>query len=180
MSLEMTLSYILVFCRVTIALVFLFSSVGKGFDLKHFRRTIDAFGILEYRYISLAALLLLCGEAIVVLCMILGGSLLLPGFFLATVLLLLFCAALASVLARKMSLSCNCFGPSNKPVTGFDIVRNVGFILCALAANFILFGAKQTQYSLSILEWVTIGLSAAVFVILWMQIGDIAQFLHQK
>ena len=176
----MALSYILVFCRVTIALTFLISSISKAFDLKHFRRTIDAFDILEYRYVNPTALFLLSGEVIIALCMILGGRLLLPGFFLAIVFLLLFCIAMASVLVRKLSLSCNCFGPNNKSITGFDIARNVGFILCALAANFILFGAKQTQQSLSMLEWVTIGFSAAVFVILWIQLGDIVQFLHQK
>jgi putative oxidoreductase len=176
----MALSYILAFCRVTIALTFLISSISKAFDLKHFRRTIDAFDILEYKYVNPTALFLLSGEVIIALCLILGGRLLLPGFFLAMVLLLLFCIALTSVLARKISLSCNCFGPNNKPVTGSDIVRNIVFILCALTAIFILFGAQQTQYSLSFLEWITVGLSAAVFVILWIQLGNIVQFLHQK
>ena len=108
MALEMALSYMLVFCRVTIALTFLISSISKAFDLKHFRRAIDAFGILEYKYISPTALFLLSSEVIIALCMILGGRLLLPGFFLAMVLLFLFCIALTSVLVRKISLSCNC------------------------------------------------------------------------
>ena len=180
MALEMALSYMLVFCRVTIALIFLISSISKAFDLKHFRRAIDAFGILEYKYISPSALFLLSSEVIIALCMILGGRLLLPGFFLAMVLLFLFCIALTSVLVRKISLSCNCFGPNNKPVTGSDIVRNIVFILCALTAIFILFGAKQTQYSLSFLEWITVGLSATVFAVFWIQLGDIVQFLQGK
>lgn len=110
MSLEMTVAYVLIFCRATIGLVFLMSCMSKALDIKHFRRAIDAFGILAHRYIRLSALFLVLSEALVALCMVVGQSLLLPGFFLAMVLLLLFSLALASVLVRKINLSCNCFG----------------------------------------------------------------------
>ena len=51
MSLEMTVAYVLIFCRATIGLVFLMSCMSKALDIKHFRRAIDAFEILSHRYI---------------------------------------------------------------------------------------------------------------------------------
>src|SRR5690242_17255269 len=113
--------YLLAFCRVTTGLVFAISSFSKARDLAQFQQALLDFQLLSRRLSKLAALFFLCGEGIVVLLIVIGGPVLLPGFALAILLLLVFCAALASVLIRRLPISCHCFGSSNKPVTSADI-----------------------------------------------------------
>jgi uncharacterized membrane protein YphA (DoxX/SURF4 family) len=175
----MALLYLLVFCRVAIGLVFLISTLGKARDLAGFQQTIRTFNLLPRRLSGPAALLFVCSEAIVVILIALGGVLLLPGFLLALGLLLLFCVALASVLARNIQTSCHCFGASKTPVSSLELWRNVGFILCALGGCLALLWAKDTAPSLSLPEWFLPGLAAALFVLLWSQLGEIAQLFRQ-
>lgn len=171
--------YILTFCRVAIGLVFAASSISKALDIVRFRQTIHSFNILPGQLSDIAALLFLCGEFAVVVLMLIGGSLLTLGFSLAIFLLLLFCIALVSVLARRIHTSCNCFGTSARQVSGFDVWRNAGFILCALAGYAVLAWAKNTQVNLGLVEWVLTGLGAGVFVVIWIQLSEIVQLFRQ-
>src|SRR5260370_37238522 len=98
--------YILAFCRVAIGMVFAISSFSKARDIAQFQQAIVGFHLLSQRLSNLAALLFLGGEIAVVLLLLIGGPLLLPGFALALLLLLMFCAALASVLIRKLHTPC--------------------------------------------------------------------------
>src|ERR1700737_4006721 len=123
--------YILAFCRVTTGLVFAISSLSKARDIPTFKQAVLGFRLLPQHLSGPLAILFLCGEFTVVLLVTIGGSLLLSGFVLATLLLLIFCGALASVLARRLQTACNCFGSSEKNVSSADIWRNLGFILCA-------------------------------------------------
>jgi len=171
--------YMLAFCRVTIGLVFAISSISKARNVAQFQQAIVDFRLLSRQLSNLAAFLFLCGEFAVVLCTIIGGPLLLPGFFLAILLLLVFCAALASVLSRKMHTSCNCFGSSKKPVTLIDIWRNAGFLLCAGGGCEALLWLRGAQESLQWVVWLLIALGATVFVTIWIQLGEIVQLLRQ-
>ena len=85
--------YLLAFCRVTTGLVFAISSFSKARDLAQFQQALLDFQLLSRRLSKLAALFFLCGEGIVVLLIVIGGPVLLPGFALAILLLLVFCAA---------------------------------------------------------------------------------------
>jgi hypothetical protein len=170
--------YILAFCRVAIGLVFAISSFGKARDIARFQQAIGGFQLLSQRLSNLAALLLLGGEIAVVLFLLIGGPLLLPGFALALLLLLIFCAALASVLIRKLHTPCNCFGSSNKPVTLVDIWRNLGFLLCTGGGCEALIWTRGTQGSLEGITWLFIALGAGVFVMIWVQLGEIVQLFR--
>lgn len=176
----MVMAYVLTFCRVVTGLVFLISGVSKVAHLPQFKQAIINFQILPRKLSGIAALLFLASEFGVVALIGAGGSFLLPGFLLAALLLTVFCGALASVLVRKLGTSCNCFGPSDKPVTGFDVLRNGGLIICALMGMGILFKTKQTGYSLSILEWILVGAGATVFLLIWMKLGDVIHLLSQE
>lgn len=171
--------YLLAFCRIVIGLVFLFSSAGKIRRVKTFMQTIRRFRILPAHLSALAAVLFLCGEGAVVVCLGVGGPLLLPGFVLALLLLLLFCAALASVLIRNIHTSCNCFGTSEQEVTRADLWRNAGFILCALGGCSALYWEGGARESLSLAEWALVGMGALVFVLIWLQLHEIASLFHQ-
>lgn len=170
----------LIFCRVVIGLVFLIAGVSKAAHLPQFKQTIASFRILPRHLSSIAALLFLAGEFGVVALIIAGGRFLLPGFILAIMLLTIFCGALASVLIRKLHASCNCFGPSEKPVTVSDLWRNFGFIGCALFGCVTQTWLRETDTTLSWLAWVPISLGALAFVIIWVQLGEITQLLRSN
>jgi uncharacterized membrane protein YphA (DoxX/SURF4 family) len=171
--------YVLAFCRVAVGLVFAVSSIGKVRDIVQFQKTIRSFEIIPAKLDKLASMLFLSCEFVVVILVTLGGSLLFLGFLLAFCLLLLFCIALLSVLARKIQTSCNCFGASKKPVSLFDVWRNVGFILCTLGGCLALTWAKDAHSFLSPLEWALPAIGAGIFVLIWSQLGEIAHLFGQ-
>lgn len=167
--------YILVFCRVVIGLVFLVSSFSKVLNLAQFRQAISSFNLLPKSISGITALLVLCGEFTVTGLMAIGGFLLLPGFLLALILLLIFSGALISVLVRRFQTTCNCFGPSKKPVRIADVWRNLGFILCTIAGCATYIWAQGTPESLGTVEWFSTGVCASVFVLLCTQLSSIAR-----
>jgi uncharacterized membrane protein YphA (DoxX/SURF4 family) len=171
--------YLLAFCRIVIGLVFVVSSVSKARDLAQFKQTVSSFQLLPKRLSGGAALLFLGGEFVVALLVLIGGPLLLPGFFFAIGLLLLFSTALLSVLVRNIRTSCDCFGSSARLVSRFDVWRNVGFILCALGGCLALIWVGDRPLSLSLPEWILPGLAAALFVLIWSQLGEIAHLFRQ-
>lgn len=171
--------YFLAFCRIALGLVFLFSSVGKIRHVRTFVQTIQSFRLLPASLDTPAAVLFLGGEGIVVVCLGIGNSFLLPGFGLALLLLLIFSSALASVIARNIPTSCNCFGTSEKEITRTDLWRNAGLILCALGGCADLSWEGGAQETLSLAAWVMTGLAALAFVIVWLQLQEIVSLFHQ-
>ena len=182
----MLISYGVAFCRLVIGLTFAFSFAGKVRDIQSFVQTIRRFKLLPGWLSRAAALAFLCGELAVVLAMIphppplshWERGIVTVGFLLAALMLLVFCAALASVLIRKIRTSCNCFGASVKQVSPYDIVRNIGFITCALGGCGMQAGGQYSLAVLGVLEWGLAGAAAAVFVAVWVQIGEIVILLR--
>jgi hypothetical protein len=171
------LPYILGFCRVAIALVFAISFVGKASDVPAFQRAVAKFGLLPESSSKVAALFFLVGEATVVIFAALGGRFLGPGFLLAASLLLVFSAALVSVLSRRMRTPCNCFGLSQKPVSSVDVWRNVGLMAGALIGLGSLAALDRSQSSLGMAEWTLVGLMGTVFALVWIHLDEIVQLL---
>lgn len=172
--------YVLAFCRVVIGVVFLVSSASKVIDFPKFKEVVRAFRLLPSRLSSSAAFLFLCSEVAVVVLLILGGSLLLPGFALAIGLLFLFCFALLTVVIRRIRTACHCFGPSTKEVSFVDVWRNLGFMVCAFVGCLMLAWTKvDVQTHMNLLEWIFIGLGGVAFLVIWTQLGEIAQFFRQ-
>src|SRR6185436_17118748 len=129
--------------------------------------------ILPRSLVVAAAWLFLTAEVAVVALLIAGA--LLPAFALALMLLLAFSAALASALYRRLPSSCNCFGSKKQPLSRFDLWRNAGLIVCAGAGCGA--AATDTPYGLGLAEWLLVGVSALVFVAIWLQIGEIMTLL---
>lgn len=169
----LSLLYLLTFCRIVIGLVFSTSFVGKVRNTSQFKQTIQNFNLLSMRFSGTAVIVFLSSEFAIVVCMIFGGTVLIPGFLLTTILLTVFCAALASVLVRGLHISCNCFGANTAQVSIFDIWRNIGFILCALIGCTVLSVSVQQQESLGPGEWGLLSLVAITFVMIWTQLGEI-------
>jgi uncharacterized membrane protein YphA (DoxX/SURF4 family) len=171
--------YMLAFCRVVVGVVFALSSASKVRNIAQFRKTINTFAILPSKLSGPVAILFLSGELAVAILMIAGGLLLMVGFSLAICLLLLFCTALISVLARGIHTSCNCFGASEKQVSSADVWRNGGFILCAAGGCVALLWAQGASSPLGLVEWIVIGLGGVIFVLIWLELGEIFQLLHR-
>jgi uncharacterized membrane protein YphA (DoxX/SURF4 family) len=171
--------YILVFCRIFIGLVFGYSFLRKAMNIPAFEQTILEFHILPNNFSRITALLFLSGECAVTLLLMVGGPFLILGFILSIFLLLLFCSALVSLLHRNIRSSCNCFGPTQKPVSAIEVWRNIGFILCAIIGCGVLAASNNGQGHLGLIEWGLIGLGAAVCVVIWIQLGEIVYIFRQ-
>ncbi|QBD80546.1 hypothetical protein EPA93_33080 [Ktedonosporobacter rubrisoli] len=172
-------SYVLAFCRMAVGLLFLISFLGKMREPAKFRQTITDFRILPVGLSQMAAFLFLGAELVTVLCMLLGDVLLLPGFLLASLLLLVFSGALAIVLMRGQRTACNCFGNNTKPIELTDLFRNAGLLLCAAGGCGIQSWLNQTLQPLGWLQWLPVTLRATIFVLLWTQLGDLLQLFRQ-
>jgi uncharacterized membrane protein YphA (DoxX/SURF4 family) len=171
MSAELA-SYALLFSRIVTGFVFGLSGIGKLRDMRAFEQALESFRVLPAGLARVSAYLFVIGELTVVALMLLGGRFLLPGFGLGVLLLLIFSIALLSVLVRRLDTPCNCFGPSDKPVSYFDLLRNAGLIGCALLGWISLPGG---QTSLGVAEIALLGLMAVTISTLWIHIGELAE-----
>lgn len=170
--------YLLPFCRIAIGLVFLLSFVGKMTNVQQFTQTIANFSVLPQRFSRAAALLFLMSEGVVIVLLAIGRKLLPFGFALAAIMLLVFCAALISVLTRNINTSCNCFGASEAPVSKIDVWRNIGFILVALVGLLTTLPSAAIAATLNITEFVLIGMVAATFIAIWINLSEIVQLFQ--
>lgn len=171
-------AYTLAFCQIVTGLLFLISSISKLRDIHGFIGTIHRFRLINSALDRPVAFTFLAGELLVVILMVVGGSILVWGFLVATFLLILFSGALVSVLIRRIQTSCNCFGSSEKQITRYDIVRNAVFVLCAGTGFLLLTQIGSTSTGiLSMLDWALVGLVSIIFVVIWIQSGEIIQFL---
>lgn len=166
------------FCRLTTGLMFAWSFVGKLRDFRAFEQAIIRFKLLPSWLYRPATVLFLGAELGVVFMMLLGEPLLMWGFLLAALLLTVFSIALVSVLVRKLNISCNCFGPSEKLVTSYDIIRNIGFLVCALGGWGAALTSQKDLVSFGIVEWGLALVVAVIFITVWTQVKEIVQLFR--
>ena len=176
----MLIPLLVAFCRIIVGFVFAVSFLSKVSDLAMFERTIITFNLVPKQLVRLLALLFLCGELTVVIFAIVGGTFMAPGFVVAGLLLLVFSMALASILVRKIKTSCNCFGPTQKPVSEHDLWRNAGLILLALIGLCSLFIADGKVSDLALPELGLVAFVAGLFVVIWLNLADIVQLFRQS
>jgi len=167
---------LLMVCRITIALLF-FSSFGrKVLAPGDFAVTVGDFKLLPRRWSKTVAWLFLISEIATAVLMALGGGLLSLGFLLASVLLAVFSAALGTALLRKIQMSCNCFGRTERRISRYDVARNGCFILCSLIG---LWMARYALQALSGNEIILLALMSAVFLMIATNLEDIVETLHR-
>jgi uncharacterized membrane protein YphA (DoxX/SURF4 family) len=174
------LPYLLAFCRLSIGFLFLYSFLAKVRDTAQFTEAITHFKLLPSDYSQPLALLFLAGEAAVVLLIILGGLLLPLAFGLAGLLLLTFTLALLSALRRNIQTACNCLGPSDKPLTQYDIWRNTGFIVCSLLGWWLETQGVTMPQQPNWFELALVGFMAILFVFVWTQLSEVAVLLANQ
>lgn len=166
--------YLLALCRFILGLTFLVSFYRKATDFEEFEYSFDGFQIVPTNLIRPAAYLVLASELALLGLLILGGDWLIVAFPTALMMLLIFTLAMLSVVVRKIENPCSCFGATDNLISGYDVLRNIGFMLWA-GIGWDLVGEPQT---LPIGEWLLIGLTAAGFVIVWIRLRHILRFMH--
>ncbi len=173
-------AYLLMFCRIAIVLLFIFSASGKVLSLADFEVAIGDFKLLPRRWSKIVALLFLGGEIATVVFLTIDSGLLSIGFLLSITLLAVFSAALVTALQRNigMSLSCNCFGKSERRISHYDVARNILLILCSLIGLWMLRYAPHPQV-LAGSEVTLLGLMSAVFVVFVTNLGDVIETFCQ-
>lgn len=178
----MLTSYLVLFCRSTIALLFIFSFGSKALALREFVVTIGDFKLLPHRWSRAAALLLLGGELITALLVIIGGGMLAVGFLLAAALLTIFSVALISVLRRKIAVGCNCFGRTERRVSYYDVARNVYLLLCSFVGliGLIVLGIlKRALQDLPSGELILLVVMSAFVLFAVIHLGEVVETLRQ-
>jgi len=170
----MVYANLFVFSKVIIGVVFAISAISKLQDFPQFRKSIRDFQLLPNGFVDTSALLFVLAEVSVV-----GLLLIRPwiAFLLATLLLLIFSAALALAVVRKLELRCNCFGKSQRPISPADLIRNGGFLACSLCGIWLSMRPDALQ-SIAPLHAGVITFAALAFVIVWMQVSEIYQLFQ--
>lgn len=169
-------TYILMFCRMTIAVLFLVSFGRKLLAFRDFAITVGDFKLFPRRWSKTVAWLLLNGEIATAILVSLGGDLLLLGFLLAMVLLVVFSIALMTALWRNINMSCNCFGRTEQRISPYDVARNTFLALCSVLAWWV---SRYPIESLSSGEIVLLALMSIVFLLCVTNLGDIVETLRR-
>jgi hypothetical protein len=168
---------LLIFCRWSIGLTFAVSALGKATAMGSFRDAIVDFGLLPAQLTGAVAGVVVGAEGLVVALEAAGGVLARAGFALALALLAGFSAVLARTLRKKTDVSCNCFGPSERKVSWFDVGRNASLALCCAGGLWTAAGGTAVRLSAGL--GLALGLVAAGFVIVVTALEDITVLLRR-
>lgn len=126
------MNVVVLIARVVLGGVFIVAGGAKIGNAAYFAAQIAAFGIVPRPVIAPMALLLPFLEVLLGGYLVIGLYARLAGW-IATIQLLIFAAAIASAVARGLSLSCGCFGPSDQTVTSWpEVGRDVALALVGL------------------------------------------------
>ncbi|MEU1330739.1 MauE/DoxX family redox-associated membrane protein [Streptomyces sp. NPDC005865] len=120
---------VLIFCKLSLAAMFVFSSVTKLRDIEALAEHIGSTVSLPLRS-SAVAWSVVVAEAAAVLGLVLSDRV---GFLVAAAVLIGFTGYLAHVMRSGRAVSCGCTGSSGADVSGIHLVRNG--IALALAAG---------------------------------------------
>jgi hypothetical protein len=161
---------LLMCCRWAVGLTFLASVAGKARDLAAFRRAVVRFGIPAPGPVAVGTV---AAELAVVAT--LAAGLLPVGFGLAIGLLVLFSVLLGRTVRTSDRVSCNCFGAGDRPVSRYDLVRNL--LLAAVAVLGLALGDQPTPPAAAI---VLVGLMAGWFVLMATDLGDIVELFINR
>jgi hypothetical protein len=173
------LLYVLTFCRFALSLLFAAAFITKVRNIPQFVQTITQFDLLPVSLSRPVAHMFLVGEFVAAGCLVAGGPFLAPGFLLTLGLLLLFTGALSWVLLHQIPTSCNCFGSQSQHVSRLELGRNSTLLLCALVGWVVQTNLSTQGSQLSPAEMMVVGLAAALFGAVWINLNEIRHLFRQ-
>lgn len=166
-------------CRWFVLIALLVAAIGKSLHVQPFRDSLrDVFPGFGRAGTLVCAVAILAGEWLAGLLILAGGEASRIGLLLALALFAALTVAVGTVLARGLSIRCNCFGASRQRITGLELVRNFLFIAATAVA---LPGAGAREGALGGLPWPVvlsmIAVALSVFL-LSLHLRDLAQLLR--
>jgi hypothetical protein len=167
---------VLAVCRVMIGLTFAISAAGKLRDITAFRQTIADLELLPRGWNNTMAISLLAAELAVAVMVAVGGPVLLPGFLLAAGLLVVFSVALVLALRRGVQTACNCFGPAERSLSPYDLVRNLLLIGCSLIG---VWGLSAPRHDLAGLDVALMAVMGTCLVVVLINLADVVSTLRR-
>jgi hypothetical protein len=162
--------YAFTFSWLTIVIVFAMSAFGKLLDMRSFEQSITKFRLAPKSWSRSISWIFVLSELLVIVLLTVGWAT--AGFGLAAMLLVCFSTVLMSVLVRRLDVSCNCFGKSRHPVSFYDVIRNAGFLACALG------GVALRPGPISVLDTFLLGLISATWIMLLINLSYIVMLVH--
>jgi hypothetical protein len=152
--------------------LFTVSCLFKLKDISRFVATVDDFQLLPASRVTPVALLIV-GLELSVLVLLFHSPLM--GLVLASVLLISFTGALASVIGRQLQVQCNCLGNQHS-ITAIDLVRNLGFLGCSCGGAWLT-SRPETTEAIALGDSILITFMAVVFMLILSQWREIYQFI---
>ncbi len=169
----MSLSHLLALCRLVVGLAFAISFYRKAREFEEFQYSLDGFQLVPPSLLRPFAYLILTAEAVLMGLLVAGGAWLMVAFPFAILMLAVFSTAMLSVIVRQIENPCSCFGATDNLISGYDLLRNSGFILLAVAGWTT---AGQSQ-ALPVSVWLLIGAAALGLVLLWIRMREVLHFV---
>lgn len=174
--------------RVLLAVTFGVSSLQKALAQRDFANALATFGVPKRLRRGIASLIT-AGELIATALLLQSGLLLTAGLTLSVLLLIAFSAVLVRAVSSGVDADCHCFGGAGPPISWFDVVRNVGLLLAALAGSLMVIdpaNAHATQ--LTVLSVVIGGdasnalVAAATIAValLWAHLPQLAELVRTE
>lgn len=170
----MTDAYLAEAYRLYLLVVLLAAAAGKARAIGSFAETLEALVHLPARWSRSGAAALAVSESLVALALLSGGAVAHHGMVAALALFLAFTAVLLVALARRRTVSCNCFGVSDHPISVWDLARNL--LLIAACAAWLLMG--RPAVTLAPGGWLLLLGVAVIAFLLSMNLYRIAPLLR--
>jgi uncharacterized membrane protein YphA (DoxX/SURF4 family)/peroxiredoxin len=123
--------YFILFLRIGIGLIFLYSGITKILDFEFFLTALKNFHLIPSKLLVFLGILFIVSELILAIMFLLGVKLEEASYFLI-ILLLLFTSVLAVKIFEGENISCGCFGATESTINYTDIIRNSILILIVL------------------------------------------------
>lgn len=167
------MSLLLIFCKLSLAAMFVYSAVVKLRDIGSLARHIEATVRLPLVSNQVVAWTVVAAEAAAVLLLVLTRRF---GFLAAAVVLVGFTAYLVHVLRSGRSVSCGCTGGSGADVSGIHLVRN-GF---ALALSVIGLFVPHVPLRGNIVEYAVMAGPSLVVGVALLHLADLRDLLSLR
>jgi hypothetical protein len=170
----MTAAYLAEACRLYILAALLASAAGKARALGRFAETLEVLVRFPSRWSRRAAAALTTSEFLVALALAAGGATAHVGMAAALAMFLAFTAVLLAALVRRQAVSCHCFGASDRPISAWDLVRNLLFI--AACGTWLLLGPREAVFSWG--AWFLVWGAAVIALVLSTNLHRISSLLR--
>ncbi|WP_375771509.1 redoxin domain-containing protein [Archangium gephyra] len=172
----MTATYVSEACRLYILVVLFAAALGKARALGSFAGTLEALVHLPARWSRSAAAAIAALEFLVALALAAGGAAAHHGMAAALALFLAFTAVLLVALMQRQTVSCNCFGAGDHPLSAWDLVRNL--LLIAACAAWFLLGPPEAALSPG--AWLPLSGAAVMAFLLSTNLHRLARLVRRS